>query len=91
MRNKPKGTGSVECAEERKSDMLEMMSRLLRKQTARDVDTDVLTSDRVNYHYLIVVFDDVVQKKTDDPQVRLTRLIKYTDGEPKKMVGQCIH
>ena len=89
MRNKPKGTGSVECTEERK--LLEMMSRLLRKQTARDVDIDILTSDRVNYHYLIVVFDDVVQKKTDDPQVRLTRLIKYTDGEPKKMVRQCIH
>ena len=36
------------------------------------------------------MFDEVVEKKIDDPQGRLARLIKYTDGQPKEMIKHCI-
>ena len=42
------------------------------------------------YHYFLAVFDEVVEK-IDDARGRLTRLIKYTDGEPKEMIKHCIH
>ena len=41
------------------------------------------------YHYFLAVFEEVVEK-IDDARGRLTRLIKYTDGEPKEMIKPCI-
>ena len=70
--------------------MVAMMSKLLRQQAAPDVDIDIFTGDPVDYHCFIAVFDEVVEKKIDDPQGRLTRLIKYTDGQPKEMIKHCI-
>ena len=69
-------------------DMVTMMSKLLRQQA--DVDIDIFTSDPVDYNYFIAVFDEVVEKKIDDPGGRLTRLTKYTDGQPKEMIKHCI-
>ena len=69
-------------------DMVTMMSKLLRQQA--DVDIDIFTSDPVDYNYFIAVFDEVVEKKIDDPRGRLTRLTKYTDGQPKEMIKHCI-
>ena len=67
-----------------------MMSILLRQQAPPNVDIDIFTGDPVDYHYFIAVFDKVVEKKIDDPRGRLTRLIKYTDGQPKEMIKHCI-
>ena len=67
-----------------------MMSKLLRQQAAPDVDIDIFSGDPVDYHYFIAVFEEVVEKKIDDPRGRLARLIRYTDGEPKEMIKQCI-
>ena len=72
------------------SDMVVMMGKLLREQAAPDVDVDIFTGDPVDYHYFIAVFDEVVEKKIDDPRSRLTRLTKYTDDQPKEMIKHCI-
>ena len=71
-------------------DMVGMMSTLFRQQVAPDVDINISSGDLVNYHYFIAVFEEVVEKKIDDPQGRLTRLMKYTHGEPKVMIKHCI-
>ena len=70
-------------------DMVAMMSKLLRQQVAPDVDIDSFTGNPVEYHYFIALFDEVVEKKIDDPWGKLTRLIKYTGGQPK-MMKHCI-
>lgn len=44
-----------------------MMNRLLRQQTGPNVDIDIFTVDPVDYHYFIAVFDEVAEKKIDDP------------------------
>ena len=77
----------VDCAD---SEMALMMSKLLRQQAAPEVDIDVFTGDPTEYHYFLAVFEEVVEKKIDDARGRLTRLIKYTDGEPKEMIKHCI-
>ena len=44
-----------------------MMSKLLRQQAAPDVDINIFTKNAVDYHYFILVFDEVVEKKIDNP------------------------
>ena len=44
----------------------------------------------MNYHYFVALFSEVVETKIDDPRGRLTRLIKYTVGEPKELTKHCI-
>ena len=61
---------------------MRMMSKLLRQYAAPDVDIDILSDHTVGYHYFIAVFEEVVEKKIDDPGGRMTRLIRYTDSEP---------
>ena len=90
-RSKPIRSDAVEYGhlpDKNQPDMVTMMSKLLRQQA--DVDIDIFTSDPVDYNYFIAVFDEVVEKKIDDPRGRLTRLTKYTDGQPKEMIKHCI-
>ena len=69
---------------------MRMMSKLLRQYAAPDVDIDILSDHTVGYHYFIAVFEEVVEKKIDDPRGRMTRLIRYTDSEPEKIIKHCI-
>ena len=71
-------------------DMVGMMIKLLRQQAAPVVDIDFFSSDAVDYYCFIAVFEEVVEQKIYDPQGRLARLIRHTDGEPKKMIQRCI-
>ena len=66
------------------------MNKLLKQQTAPNVDIDVFIGDPVDYHYFIAVFEEVVEKKVEDPRGRLARLVRYTDGEPKEIIKHCI-
>ena len=86
-RSKTAGSDAVEYGhlpDKNQPDMVAMMSKLLRQQAAPDVD--IFNCDPVDYHYFIAVFDEVVEKKIDDPRGRLTRLIKYTDSQPNEMI-----
>ena len=77
-------------SDKNQSDMVAIMSKLLRQQAAPDVDINIFMGDSVDCHYFIAVFDEVVEKKIDDPRGRLTRLIKYTYGQPKEIIKHCI-
>ena len=86
-RSKTVGSDAVEYGhlpDKNQPDMVAMMSKLLRQQAAPDVD--IFNGDTVDYHYFIAVFDEVIEKKIDDPWGRLTRLIKYTDSQPNEMI-----
>ena len=63
-------------SEGNQEDMVGMMSKLIRQQAAPDVDINIFSGDPVDYHYFIVVFEEVVEKKIDDPRGRLARLSK---------------
>ena len=86
-----RGPTKTACKSEgNQEDMVGMMSKLLRQQAAPDVDIDIFSGDPVDYLYFIAVFEEVVEKKIDDPRVRLARLIRYTESEPKEMIKHCI-
>ena len=42
--------------------MVKMMSKLIRQQATPEVDIDVLTGDLTEYHYLLAVFEEKVEK-----------------------------
>ena len=73
------------------STMTEMLCKLLRQQAAPEVDVEVFDGNPLNFQYFISVFKEVVETKVDDPRGRLTRLIKYTSGEAKDLVRNCIN
>ena len=86
-RSKTVGSDAVEYGhlpDKNQPDMVAMMSKLLRQQAAPDVK--IFNGDPVDYHYFIAVFDELIEKKIDDPRGRLTRLIKYTDSQPNEMI-----
>ena len=62
-----------------------MLCQLLKQQGAPEVDIDVFSGDPLEYHYFMETFKKVVEKRTEDPRGRLTRLIKYTRGEAKDL------
>ena len=68
----------------------EMTCKLVNEQSAPEIDTDVFGGNPVEFHYFMAVFDEAVEKKIEDPRGKLTRLIKYTTGEVKEMVKNCI-
>ena len=44
----------------------------------------------MEFHYFMAVFKEVVEKRVDDERGKLTCLIKYTKGDAKDMVKNCI-
>ena len=44
----------------------------------------------LNFKYFITLFREVVESKIEDSRGKLTCLIKYTTGEAKELIKQCI-
>ena len=68
----------------------DMLWKLLRLQSAPDVDIETFDGNVLNYHYFIALFREVVESKVDGPRGKLTRLIKYTSGDAKELIKHCI-
>ena len=66
------------------------MCKLLNQQNTAELDIDTFDGDPMESHYFMAIFYEVVERKVDDAQGRLTRLIKFTKGEAKEMVKTCI-
>ena len=58
-----------------------MMCQLLKQQSAPDIDIDIFSGNPMNFHYFMAVFNEIVEKKVDDPRGNLTRLIRYPTGD----------
>ena len=68
----------------------EMMYQLLKQQSAPQTEIDVFNGNPMEFHYFMAVFREVGKKRVDDEQGKLTWLIKYTKGDAKDMVKNCI-
>ena len=69
-------------------DTTNVLCQLLKQQAAPDVEID--TFDWSPLNYFMALFKEAVEKKIDDPKGRLTRLIKFTNGEAKERIQHCI-
>ena len=72
------------------ADITSMLCNLLKQQSAPDVDLDVLDGNPLEYHNFMTMLHELVEKRIDDPRGKLTRLIRYTKGDPKDMIQHCV-
>ena len=73
-----------------KNDIAEVLCNLVKQQSAPDVDLDVFDGNPLEYHCFMTLFHELAEKRIEDPRGRLTRLIKYTKGDPKEMIKHCV-
>ena len=71
-------------------DVTEILCKLVKQQSAPDVDLDVFDGNPLEYHYFMMLFNEIVEKRIDNPRGKLTRLIKYTKGDAKEMIKHCV-
>ena len=62
----------------------------MNQQSASEIDIEVFGGNPLEFHCFIVGFDEAVEKKIEDPQGKLAHLIRYTTGEVKEMVENCM-
>ena len=53
------------------------------------VELDKFDGNPLDFQSFIAVFDEVVDSKIDDDQVKLTRLLQYTSGQAKTAIKNC--
>ena len=73
-----------------RGEVSKILCQLLKQHGAPEVEIDVFSGDPLEYHYFMEIFKEVVEKRIKDPRGRLTRLIKYTNGEAKDLIKHCI-
>ena len=72
------------------ADITSMLCNLLKQQSAPDVDFDIFDENTLEYHNFMALFHELLKKRTDDSRGKLTRLIRYTKGDPKDMIQHCV-
>ena len=72
------------------ADITSMLCNLLKQQSVPDVDLDVFDGNPLEYHNFMTLFHELEEKRIDNPRGRLTRLIRYTKGDPKDMIQHCM-
>ena len=68
-----------------------MLCRLIKEQSTPDVGIEKYDGNPLNFNYFGSMFHEIIEKKFDDPQGRLTQLIKYTCGEARELIKNCIN
>ena len=72
------------------ADITSMLCNLLKQKSAPDVDLNVFDGNPLEYNNFMTLLHELVEKRTDDPRGRLTRLIRYTKDDPKDMIQHCV-
>ena len=67
----------------------DMLCKLLRLRPNSDVNIETFDVNVLSHHYFIALFREVAESKVDDPRGKLTRLVKYTSGDARKLIKHC--
>ena len=70
---------SQQKSEHENDNVAEMLSKLVRKQSAPQGDMKPFEGNPLDFTYFMSMFQESVEKKIDGPSRRLTRLIKYPE------------
>ena len=63
-----------------------MLLQLVNKKSAPSVDLEVFDGNPLHFTYFKSMFREAVEKRINEPQGKLARLINLTSGEPKELV-----
>ena len=64
---------------------------MLQYQGAPEVEIDKFNGNPLEYQFFVSMFNQLVEERVSDQTGRLTRLLKFTDGEAKELIKHCIH
>ena len=53
------------------------------------VEIDKFSGDPLEYQTFLAIFDETIDSRIDDPQIKLTRLLQYTTGSAKAAIRDC--
>ena len=70
-------------------DFTEILCKLVKHKSAPYFDLDAVGGNLLEYHYFMMLFHEIVEKRVDNTRGKLTRLIKYTKGDAKEMIKHC--
>ena len=73
------------------NNIIEIMCKLVKEQSAPTVHLEPFDENPLEYTYFMSMFRESVEKKIEDPKVRLTRLIQYNRGEAKDLIMNFIN
>ena len=71
-------------------DTTNALCQLLKQKAAPDAEIDTFDGNQHNYFYFMVLYKEAVENKIVNPKGRLTKSIKFTSGEAKKLTHHCI-
>ena len=74
----------------RSAEPIVMLCKLLKVQSAPDVDMKRFDGNVLEYHYFMALFREVMESKIEDSRRRLTRLIKCIFGDARDLIKHCI-
>ena len=69
----------------------EIVCRLMKQQSAPETDIDCFYVNPLTFRDFMAIFKEVVENRIDDHLRWLIRLIKYTKGDAKKLIMDCLH
>ena len=87
---KSKSTDAVERINH-EDQVIDVMKRLIDLHAAPDIEIDIFSGDPLEYRYFRTTFREVVETKVHDARGRLTRLLKFTSGDAKELIKNCIY
>ena len=67
------------------------IAKMLAISAAPAADIDVFSGNILEYEYFKATFKEAVEANVFDQRSRLTRLIKFTAGEPKELIKEYVH
>ena len=69
---------------------LEYNNEVLHTLNLPKVEIPVFTGKAKDYQAFITIFDELIENRMSDCQIKLTRLIQYCEGPAREAVNQCV-
>ena len=66
-----------------------MLCKLLKLQSAPDVDIECFSGKMLEYHYFYALFREVIESKIEKPKGKLIRFIKGTADDAREPMKHC--
>ena len=73
-----------------KKNIVDALCHLVKQQSQPDIKLAAFDGNSLDFHYFMILFCHVVQKRIDGPRGRLVRVLKYMGRDTKEMIKHCI-
>ena len=65
------------------------VAKLVALMSVPKLEIDKFSGDPLEYQTFVAIFNETIDSRIDDPQIKLTRLLQYTTGPAKAAIRNC--